>query len=346
MENENYIKKGFVTKDDGSMGNLYLTSKEIIFRSQSKNHNNINIALETISHVKLSGINIIEIHLKDGVIESYHIFNDRKGWEELINNTIKENVKPFDESKEYFNNEEIKLYNDELIINHNPIKISDIKDMSISENILTLTLNSGNQVKIKTVEAKDILDSIKLQKTQEGTKVETTTFGNLYKKRFRFWVILGAIITFLDRANNGFYNTGMFGVIGDMIIWGLLIGIPASLISTFFHRDFDKTSRPVKFKCPYCQTENNLSFDYGARPQRIFCGNCSKKIFIKDYYAYKYTDDMDKYFYSSYQNNNLNKESENRNLDKYEELEKLKELLDKNIITQEEFDRKKEELLK
>ena len=346
MENENYIKKGFVTKDDGSMSNLYLTTKEIIFRSQSKNHNNINIALETISHVKLSGINIIEIHLKDGVIESYHIFNDRKGWEELINNTIKENVKPFDESKEYFNNEEIKLYNDELIINHNPIKISDIKDMSISENILTLTLNSGNQVKIKTVEAKDILDSIKLQKTQEGTKVETTTFGNLYKKRFRFWVILGAIITFLDRANNGFYNTGMFGVIGDMIIWGLLIGIPASLISTFFHRDFDKTSRPVKFKCPYCQTENNLSFDYGARPQRIFCGNCSKKIFIKDYYAYKYTDDMDKYFYSSYQNNNLNKESENRNLDKYEELEKLKELLDKNIITQEEFDRKKEELLK
>ena len=84
MENENYIKKGFVTKDDGSMGNLYLTSKEIIFQSQSKNHNNININLETISHVKLSGINIIEIHLKDGVRESYHIFNDRKGWEELL----------------------------------------------------------------------------------------------------------------------------------------------------------------------------------------------------------------------------------------------------------------------
>ena len=346
MENKNYIKKGLATRvNDGIGGNLYLTSNEIVFKGHPQNYNNICFSLETISSIRLTGINIIEIHLKDEHVEKYRVYG-RNSWEELINKAIKDNVKPFDGSKEYFNNEEIKLYNDELIINHNPIKISDIKDMSISENILTLTLNSGNQVKIKTVEAKDILDSIKLQKTQEGTKVETTTFGNLYKKRFRFWVILGAIITFLDRANNGFYNTGMFGVIGDMIIWGLLIGIPASLISTFFHRDFDKTSRPVKFKCPYCQTENNLSFDYGARPQRIFCGNCSKKIFIKDYYAYKYTDDMDKYFYSSYQNNNLNKEPENRNLDKYEELEKLKELLDKNIITQEEFDRKKEELLK
>ena len=346
MENEKYVRKGLATRvNDGIGGNLYLTSKEIVFRGHPQNYNDICFGLETISSVELSGINIIKILLKDGHEEKYRVYG-RGQWKELIIKAINDIPITSNQIKEYFNNEEIKIYGDELIINHTPIKISDIKDMNISENVLTLNLNSDKKVKIKTLEAKDILDSIKLQKKQKGMKVETTTFGKLYKKRFRFWVITGAIITFLDRANNGFYNTGMFGVIGDMIFWGLFIGVPASLISSFFHKDYDEFSRPVKFKCPYCQNENILTFDFGANPRKVFCGKCSKKIFIKDYLAYKYTDEMDKYFNTMPQNNNSNKESEQKNLEKYEELEKLKELLDKNIITQEEFNRKKEKILK
>ena len=41
----------------------------------------------------------------------------------------------------------------------------------------------------------------------------------------------------------------------------------------------------------------------------------------------------------------INSEENNSNIDKYEEIKKLKELLDMNIITQEEFDKKKKELL-
>lgn len=46
-----------------------------------------------------------------------------------------------------------------------------------------------------------------------------------------------------------------------------------------------------------------------------------------------------------FDNQNLKQVGTTSNLNKYDELEKLKELLDKNIITQEDFDKKKKELL-
>ena len=343
MENENYIKKGFVTKDDGSMGNLYLTSKEIIFQSQSKNHNNINIDLETISHVKLSGINIIEIHLKDGARESYHIFNDRKGWEELINKAIKDNVKPFDESKEFLNNEDVKLYEDELIINNNIIKFNSIKDINVNENIIILTLNSNNQIKIKTINAKSIAEFIKLQKDNTSEKIvpiNRLTFGKAF---FRTWLVIFVILVLLelDKIEYGFTSIPMCALGG--LIFSI---IPAVIIYEFCNRRIEN----YKVNCPNCKATIGLLIPSADEANgKMKCPNCNKELGIKHGYAYIINTENEFLFKDNKDTTTTKEEQpkdDTNNLSKYEELEKLKELLDKNIITQEEFDRKKEELLK
>ena len=45
------------------------------------------------------------------------------------------------------------------------------------------------------------------------------------------------------------------------------------------------------------------------------------------------------------QNNSVSSKDVLGNIDKYDELERLKELLDKNVITQDDFDEKKKEIL-
>lgn len=339
---EKYIKKGLATREkDGVGGYLYLTTSEIVFEGNKKNYNDVFLGLETIESIKLTGINFINIILKDGNEEKYRVMK-RDNWKKLIETAVANNVKEFDESKDFFNNEDIKLYEKELTISHNLIKFKNIKDVTVNEDTLIIILNSNNQIKIKTTEAKKIFEFIKLQKDQNGTRVKTISFGEIYKKRLIFWTIVGIVITFLDRANNGFYNTGIFGVIGDMFFWGMIIGVPISLVSTFMHQDYKSFNRPIKVKCPYCHYEFKFANDFGEKPSSGTCINCEKKLFIKDHFVYKYTDEMEKYFLSF----NQKKDKKHNNLDKYDELERLKELLDKDVITQEEFDKKKQELLK
>lgn len=343
MENENYIKKGLATRvNDGIGGNLYLTSNEIVFKGHPQNYNNICFSLETISSIKLTGINIIEIHLKDERVEKYRVYG-RNSWEDLINKAIKDNVKPFDESKEFLNNEDVKLYEDELIINNNIIKFNSIKDINVNENIIILTLNSNNQIKIKTINAKSVAEFIKLQKNNTSEKIvpiHRLTFGKAF---FRTWLVIFVILVLLelDKIEYGFTSIPMCALGG--LIFSI---IPAVIIYEFCNRRIEN----YKVNCPNCKATIGLLISSADEANgKMKCPNCNKELGIKHGYAYIITTENEFLFKDNKDTTTTKEEQpkdDTNNLSKYEELEKLKELLDKNIITQEEFDRKKEELLK
>lgn len=343
MKNENYIKKGLATRvNDGIGGNLYLTSNEIVFKGHPQNYNNICFSLETISGIKLTGINIIEIHLKDERVEKYRVYG-RNSWEELINKAIKDNVKPFDESEEFLNNEDVKLYEDELIINNNIIKFNSIKDINVNENIIILTLNSNNQIKIKNINAKSIAEFIKLQKDNTSEKIvpiNRLTFG---KSFFRTWLVIFVILVLieLDKIEYGFTSIPMCALGG--LIFSI---IPAVIIYEFCNRRIEN----YKVNCPNCKATIGLLIPSADEANgKMKCPNCNKELGIKHGYAYIINTENEFLFKDNKDTTTTKEEQpkdDTNNLSKYEELKKLKELLDKNIITQEEFDRKKEELLK
>lgn len=96
--------------------------------------------------------------------------------------------------------------------------------------------------------------------------------------------------------------------------------------------------------CPYCDTNIWVK----VPNIRNKCPNCKNEIGLSDGMVYKINKNNSKYFKTESEKTNdlleiqVSKNSKT-NLD---ELKKLKELLDSGAITQEEFDKKKKELLK
>ena len=115
----------------------------------------------------------------------------------------------------------------------------------------------------------------------------------------------------------------------------------------------------MRVYCPYCKKElllqhkiGNMKVSFLENEVSIMtCGGCGNNIGIKYNHMYKVTPQNEYQFTNSKDKDKNKKVKQQNNDDKiegtdFEKLEKLKELLDKNIITEEEFNRKKEELLK
>lgn len=98
-----------------------------------------------------------------------------------------------------------------------------------------------------------------------------------------------------------------------------------------------------KCECPHC---HQMAWYY-MPALRLICPSCKEEFGFKDDMVYKITD-KNKHFFQSEQEktNGLLKELKDKDKSNLEQLKELKELLDMDAITQEEYDRKKKELLK
>ena len=120
----------------------------------------------------------------------------------------------------------------------------------------------------------------------------------------------------------------------------LLFAIPIGIATL-------SSNTAIKGNCPYCNTF--VTSDFSGNGMRLRCHSCKKEFGFYDMKFYKITDENKSYFQTQQEKTNellkqqLEKENGSSNL---EELKKLKELLDINAITQEEYDKKKQELLK
>ena len=102
----------------------------------------------------------------------------------------------------------------------------------------------------------------------------------------------------------------------------------------------------IKGNCPYCKVF--VTTDASVNGMRLRCHSCKKEFGFYDMKFYKITDENKSFFQTHQEKTNellkqqLEKENGSSNL---EELKKLKELLDMDAITQEEYDEKKKKLL-
>ena len=166
------------------------------------------------------------------------------------------------------------------------------------------------------------------------------TFGKAF---FRTWLVIFVILVLLELDKIEY----VFTSIPIVALGGLIYSIiPAVFIYEFCNRRIEN----YKVNCPNCKATIGLLISSADEANgKMKCPNCNKEIGIKHGYAYIITTENEFLFKDNKDTTTTKEEQpkdDTNNLSKYEELEKLKELLDKHIITQEEFDRKKEELLK
>lgn len=131
---------------------------------------------------------------------------------------------------------------------------------------------------------------------------------------------------------------GGTGFIMGLIVL-LIFGIPLA-IGTM------SSNSAIKGNCPYCNTfvTSGVSVD----GMKLQCHSCKKTFGYYDMKFYKITDENKSYFQTQQEKTNelLKQQLEQKDKSNLEQLKELKELLDMNAITKEEFEQKKKELLK
>lgn len=169
--------------------------------------------------------------------------------------------------------------------------------------------------------------------TNKGNLVTKETDREGKKAFFSHLLICSPIIIFL-----------LFGLLCSIaegsIFFILVCGVfLVSIIKTIFgFLDF----KGICGKCPICGAENHVDCDINNI--RITCFSCKNKFGYHDGYFCK-IDKNNKHFFQTEQektNELLKKTYKNTN---FNQIKELKELLDMNAITEEEFEKKKKELL-
>ena len=130
-------------------------------------------------------------------------------------------------------------------------------------------------------------------------------------------------------------GTGL--VMGIIVL--LLFGLPL-VIGTM------SNNSAIKGNCPYCNVF--VTSDVSVNGMRLQCHSCKKTFGYYDMKFYKITDENKSFFQSQQEKTNelLKQQLEQKDKSNLEQLKELKELLDMDAITQDEYDKKKKELLK
>ncbi len=238
----------------------------------------------------------------------------------------------------------MSLTDNSLIINlEGDIKefyYNDMQDIKKDKKLLKIVLNDKNILYIKTINIEDIISFINLQKNDDNSYQVTFKQKKDYSnKYFRRGFLIGFLLVFI--YNIIFIDEFIFF---GCLVWGSIFGIVGGLIgyATIMHTDKART------KCPSCNKEVILTRKVGEvslpfeenEIGSVTCPNCQANLGVKYNHIYRITPQNEHEF-------NLTKKEEFLdNEDNFQKLEKLKNLLDKNIITEDEFNKKKEELLK
>lgn len=179
---------------------------------------------------------------------------------------------------------------------------------------------------------------MKKDKLKDGTEVHYYSFWDSEK----YIIFLSLVATLL--------STILHNIPSQLII-GEFIG---ALILFHFGRSFLRAMRIIQEKfintsisyiCPKC--DNKVWYTV---PQiRMTCPNCKEEVGFDYNKVYKITKENEKYFKTEQEKTNILLEKQlNDNADKSNlaQIKELKELLDMGAISQEEYDKKKKELLK
>ena len=137
----------------------------------------------------------------------------------------------------------------------------------------------------------------------------------------------------------------------NSIGWGLILSIPVMITLMFIRGIINATTNnkviglSIAFKCVHCNKDLTASIP----SQRMTCIYCKKDNGYFDGKVYKITKENEECFQTDEEKTvRLLKKQDNEanNKSNLEQLKELKELLDMDAITQEEYEKKKKELLK
>ena len=179
---------------------------------------------------------------------------------------------------------------------------------------------------------------MKKEKLKNGTEVHYYSFWDSEK----YIILLSSIVTLLSTILN---NIPFPLIIGEFIGVIILFHFVRSILRTMriIKEKFINTS--ISYICPKC--DNKVWYTV---PQiRMTCPNCKEEVGFDDNKVYKITKENEKYFKTEQEKTNTLLEKQlNNNVDKSNlaKIKELKALLDMDAITQEEYDKKKKELLK
>ena len=169
----------------------------------------------------------------------------------------------------------------------------------------------------------------------EGTPVHKITFIDMYGVAIVIGLVIGIFIA---------VKTNSIG-------WGIILSIPVIVVFMFIKGIVNATTNnkviglSITFKCVHC----NKDLTANIPSQRMTCIYCKKDNGYFDGKVYKITKENEECFQTDEEKTvKLLKKQDNEanNKSNLEQLKELKELLDMDAITQEEYDKKKTELLK
>lgn len=168
-----------------------------------------------------------------------------------------------------------------------------------------------------------------------GTPVHKITFFDVYGVVIVIALIVGIFIA---------VKTNSIG-------WGIILSIPVMMVLMIIRgiisasTDNKVIGLSITFKCVHC----NKDLTAGIPSQRMTCIYCKKDNGYFDGKVYKITKENEECFQTDEEKTVRllkKQDTETNNKSNLEQLKELKELLDMDAITQEEYEKKKKELLK
>lgn len=255
------------------------------------------------------------------------------------------------------NKGQMEIYDDSLILyidnQARTIMYKNIKFNLVENETLKLTLNDDTTLFIKTVNLDDIHSFIELQRNEEDTyPIDFKTKGQYNLRHY----IISFIVIFLVIWFLAGFNTDIYAVLVYLFFSGIF-ALPAMVIIS---ANSDKKDRATAI-CPHCHKPLKLQNNFGGvvlainenQIGKLHCGNCGNMVGMKYNHLYRLTPQNESEFdrqikplNQSQQVQQTNVETTNNiNENDFDKLEKLKELLDKNLITQEDYENKKQDIL-
>lgn len=217
------------------------------------------------------------------------------------------------------------------------IKKAETICLKYNENIVLIYTDQDNEI-VEEINKYigNTEDKPKLDKS-EGTPVRYHTFWDSVKSTLPLSLVISVILSLLF----GNIFLFLFFIIPIMA----LVGVSKLEIAVLLNKPTKSIGETIYFECPYCGETMYCNYTL----IRVKCPNCKKEAGLYQGYAYKITDKNRELFMTQREKIALNLEKQttkNTNKDDLEQIKQLKELLDMEAITQEEFDKKKKELLK
>lgn len=205
-------------------------------------------------------------------------------------------------------------------------------------------------------------NDILVKELEENEIVLAKATINKYLFYFLLIIDIGIFILSLKQYKENNYQTGFFFFLYLVIGFALLFYIIALLqtfllitnermIGSLTEVNSNQYSGVVKLVIPL-RNIDNLVYDSGSQLKvlsksngySIFTNSADIELVRKTYYAYTQFKEKNETKDTELESK-INPPSAVSNENKYDEIEKLSELLKKGIVTQEEFDKKKRELL-